>query len=146
MANASFIELSKRVTQLSNGRFRLQIWVSKTSNNIPSEVFVYQRYPKVPTNPLPQDIFVHVASYADINDFPLENPDDEPYFRLYFFDVTFKSLSVLNEKWRMVEKQVTQTVQDIVRLNNLPPMKVDIVDYTITSPVPLGLPQLGDNG
>jgi hypothetical protein len=146
MANASFIELSKRVSVLPNERWRLQVWVSKTSNNIPGEVFVYQRIPKVPTNPQPQDQFVHVASYADINDFPTENPeDDSPFFRLYYFDVTFRSLAVLNQKWVIVKKQITQTVEDIVRLNNLPPVTVEEVDYPVIPQEQVGLPQFGDN-
>lgn len=142
---ASVIELTKRVSNTADGRHRLQVWVSRTTNNIPSEIFVYQRFPSVPLYPDLQDIFVHVASYADLEDFPVGDPEDlVPFYRKYAIDIVFESLAVLLEKWDMLRKQVTHTVEDLVRLYNLAPaevLTVEIREQYVTIP---GLPQTGD--
>jgi hypothetical protein len=122
------ITLSKRITLTDDTRHRLRIWVSETTNNIPAQIFVYQRIPLVPLDTELQDIFVHIASYADIQDYPSETPDDKsPFFRQYFVDLVFDSLAILEENWVRMARSVQLTVEDIARLNDLPPVEIIIL-------------------
>lgn len=122
------ITLSKKVTQTDDFRQRLRVWVSETTNNIPAQVFVYQRIPSVPLDTELQDLFVHVASYADIQDYPSEAPDStSPFFRQYFFDLVFDSKAIMEENWQRILWSVQHTVEDICRLNDLPPVEIRIV-------------------
>jgi hypothetical protein len=122
------ITLSKRITETTDYRQRLRVWVSRTTNNIPAQIFVYQRIPIVPLDTELQDIFVHVASYADIQEYPSEAPDSSsPFFRQYFFDLVFDSLYALEENWRRIVLSVQHTVEDIAKLNNMSPVEILIV-------------------
>ena len=127
----SKLAITKRITN-EGGRHRLRIWVTETSNNIPAEVFVYQHLPFVPDSIALEDVFVHIASYADISDYPATAPDSQsPFFRIYSVDLIFTSLAVLNQKWAIIRAQIQLLVEDIVRLNNLPPAEVEVTSLTI---------------
>jgi hypothetical protein len=122
------ITLSKRITLTDDIRHRLRVWVSETTNNIPAQIFVYQRIPLVPLDTELQDIFVHVASYADIQDYPAEAPDNEsPFFRQYFFDLVFDSLYILEQNWLRIASSVQHTIEDIARLNEMGPIEIIIL-------------------
>ena len=112
----------------------MQIWVSETSNNIPGPLFVYQQIPPVPESTdegevlVPKDKFVHVASYADVIAFPSQSPSaDNPYFRLTYVDLVHDSRDFLEERWKMIQAQLKHTVEDVVRINILPPAQVNFV-------------------
>jgi hypothetical protein len=130
--------LSKRLTteidpEGPTATHRLRVWVSEASNNLPAEIFVYQKIPPVPKTEEAQleEIFVHIASYADILDFPVDCPSEEtPFFRLHYIDLSFTSLALLDEKWSMMKKMINHTVEDIVRLNNLPAVSLEELDVT----------------
>ena len=132
----SVIQLSKRQTstidpETQEAVHRLRVWVSQATEGIPSELFVYQQIPPVPktTEDQLEQLFVHVASYADIIDFPANAINEEsPFFRQYYVDLTFASLGVLNEKWSMMKRMINATVEDIVRLNNLPAISLEELD------------------
>jgi len=122
---SSYIKISKRLTLTADARHRLQVWVSETTNNIPATIFVYQRIPLVPLDTGLSDLFVHVASYADTVDFPESVPAaDSPYFRMYYVDLLFDSLATLEEKWTWMRRQIKLLVEDIVRINTLPPVEI----------------------
>jgi len=125
----SHVTISKRVTLTADARHRLQAWVSETSNNIPPTIFVYQRIPLVPLDTGLSDLFVHVASYADTVDFPENEPAaDSPYYRRYYIDLLFDSLATLEEKWTWMRRQIKLLVEDIVRVNTLPPVDIQELD------------------
>jgi len=138
---ASQIEITKRIS-LYGDMHRLQVWVSRTTNNIPSQLFVYQRYPSVPLSEALTDRFVNIASYADVTDYAIDDPEgDEPFFRKYAIDLVFESLAILLQKWDIMQRQMTHTIEDFVRLNNLPPAEIEIIDIKEPHPDPIGLPQ-----
>jgi len=104
------------------------MWVSETTNNIPNTIFVYQDYPDVANSGNLPEYFVHIASYADILDFPEEARDKiTPFFRKGYIDLTFNSLATLDEKVTLMLRQIKLLVEDIVRLNNLPPVEVVVI-------------------
>lgn len=120
------VVLSKRLTVTEDNRHRLRVWVSETSHNIPSTLFVYQQIPVVPLDSGLNQLFVHVASYADLGDYP-ENAsgDDSPFFRLHHFDLVFDSLAYLEQTWQRVHRMVQHTAEDIAKLNGLEPAVVE---------------------
>jgi hypothetical protein len=122
------VEITRRVDTTEDGSFRLRIWVSKTSHNIPSELFVFQKVPKVPFSNIPEDWFVHIPTYSDVITLPVGAPEKEPFFRKNGVDVTFQSRAILEEKWIRMKRHIQILIEDIVRLNKLPPIEVTIVD------------------
>jgi len=126
---ADTITIMKRIdSDPVEGTARFRIWVSETTDTIPAEIFVYQKYPRVPLDTSITDLFVHIASYADTVDFPVDKPDSQtPYFRRYFADLTFPSLAMLDEKWTLMSRMIQHTVEDWVRLNNLEPVEIVVI-------------------
>jgi hypothetical protein len=123
------IVLNRRVTLTADNRHRIQMWVAETSNNIPPHIFVYQRIPVVPLDQEPSSLFVHMASYADLADFPEGEPNgDSPFFRKYYADLVFDALPYMNTTWERICRMVRLLVEDICRLNRMPPAEVVVVD------------------
>jgi hypothetical protein len=90
---------------------------------------VYQKIPRVPLNDELEELLVHIASYADILNFPEDCPNDEsPFFRRGYIDLTFQDLTMLDEKWNMMKQMINHTVEDIVKLNNLPAVEIIELD------------------
>lgn len=123
-----FIVLNKRVILVDeeNGTYRLQVWVSEASDDIPGKIFVYQKYPAVPdyTEQL-ENIFVHVASFADLAAFPPDTPDNRsPFYRMYYYDILFDTLPLLEETWDITVEHTKILVADVHRVLNLPPIEV----------------------
>ena len=85
--------------------------------------------PRVPLVETDGDLFVHMADYSDMLSFTVGGPDSEsPYFRMYHINLVFDSLAVLEEKWQIMETQLKLLIEDITRLNNLPPVEVVFLD------------------
>jgi len=126
---SSYIQISRRVTLEEDSRHRMRVWVSETSDNLPPTVFVYQRLPSVPSYDVLADLFVHIASYADIADYPENDPgEDSPFFRKYYVDLIFQSLPHLSDTWDLIEGQIKNTVEDLVRLNGEEAVEVIVND------------------
>jgi len=123
------IKISKKITLTDDIRQRLRVWVSETSNNIPGRLFVYQHIPIVPMDTELANLFVHVASYADINDYPEEAPDTKsPFFRRSGFDLVFDSKAELELAWIRAYRMLQNIVEDISRLNSMDPVEIVVVD------------------
>jgi hypothetical protein len=121
----SHISVSKRTTLTDDNRHRLQLWVSETTNNIPASIFVYQRIPTVPLSSALSTIFVHIASYADLAEFPEDTPDStSPFFRRRSVDLVFDSLPYLNDTYKRIILMVRQLVEDVGRLNDWDPAEI----------------------
>jgi len=126
---SSYIQLTRRITLEEDNRHRLRAWVSETSDNILPTVFVYQKLPSVPAYDALAELFVHVASYADIADYPENSPgEDSPFFRKYHIDLIFHSLPHLSDTWDLIEGQVKHTVEDLTRLNGEEAVEVIVND------------------
>lgn len=126
---SSYIKLNKKISPYDGEAHRLQTWISETSNNIPATLFVYQRIPSVPNFDGLSDIFVHIASYADIADYPENDPDDSsPFFRKYYADIVFTSLPELENKWTMIRGMIGLTLEDICRLNSMGPIDIEEIN------------------
>jgi len=124
------IEISRRTNLVPDGRHQLRIWVSKTTANIPPEIFVYQLVPPVPFIDDPHNKFVHIATYEAMLTLPINEPveDESPFFRLSSIDLTFTSLAVLERKFIRMRRHIQTLIEDIVRLNALPPVEIVIID------------------
>jgi hypothetical protein len=118
----SILEVSKRFTTSNQGRTRMRIWISETTNGIPPEVFMFQRIPAVPGYNAgePEDRYVHVCSYADMVAFPKDTPSiDSPYYRKRYIDLAHDSRVFLEELWQQIKCQLQNLLEDIVRINHL---------------------------
>lgn len=82
---------------LTDGKWRLQAWVSETEN-MTEKIFVYQRKVDVPYAETPRDVFVNVAQPSDLADYPEDAPNDLfPYFRQYSLDLSIDSALLASE-------------------------------------------------
>jgi len=129
------LELSKRETIIGDGNVRLQMWISRSEDTVPHELFVYQRTPAVPDLNLdnrtePTGSFAHIASYHDVLQFPADNPDPDlaPFFRKHFLDLEFEDQELLAETVTLTQAFLTYTLRDILHKNNLPEDAVIIED------------------
>jgi hypothetical protein len=129
MSEQPKIQVTKRVTASGDqGMVRLQAWVSAGTPEVPPELFVYQRIGTVPKADFPSDQFVHIASYADIVAFPVTEPDSyAPYFRKNGVDLIFPTRALLEKTWELCRAHLKLTIEDITRIDGLPPMEFEIV-------------------
>ncbi len=113
---ASTIKVSKRVTQNSDYTYRLQAWVSETSDNIPSEIFLHRTVPGVDAWEGPAAAYYGICSYADLLNYAVDVSDTSSnFFRKSGIDLDFTSVSVLDATWDAVVTGVQLLVNDIVR-------------------------------
>ena len=107
----------------------MRFWVSETTQNIPSEIFIYQRTPQVPLYDEPTDLFVHIGTYSDLIELDADEPEEgNVFFRKSSVDITFNSIEKLERKWIRIRAHINILIEDIVRLNKLPPVEVIFVD------------------
>lgn len=117
------IVVVKQVTPVdTEGSFKLRVWIRETTHGIPADLMVYQHIPPVPSMDYPQDQWVHIASYADLAMYPVDAPDCyTPFFRKYYFDLTFPVRPALEACWSLCRQHLQLTVEDYTRINGLPP-------------------------
>jgi len=127
MAN---IKVNRRVSQ-EDIEFRLQIWVTETSDNIPGEIFLFKKAPNFPENtPDPFYAYVQVCTYADMLNYPKESSDyPTVFYRRRQLDLTFTSLNQLSEYWDTIDTAIQNLINDIVDTNNAIPV-VTVHNYT----------------
>lgn len=127
----STYQVSRRFTLQDNNLYRMQVWVSAITEDLPCKIFAWQTLYPFPEDPGPTDIFVHVCKYSDLIAIPEDEP--EPWetvqlYRRHWFDLESKDKARLESVWRKVKEQVQFLVQDIVRTNTLPPAEVGFVE------------------
>jgi hypothetical protein len=114
----SNINLSKRITQEDDNTYRLQVWVSETSDNIPSEIFLHRVAPEIDEWDGSSIPYYGVCAYADLVNYAVDEPDGASnFYRKSGVDLTFKSLSILNQTWIQIDEDTQQLVDDIVKTN-----------------------------
>lgn len=88
------------------GAIRLLLTATEPVNIDPA-IFVWQRKPKSPHRTEEEDICSHVASPADMEEFPVGEPDPgSPFFRLTYADMLFRSVVYL-------EETITRTLSNV---------------------------------
>jgi len=115
------ITITKKITQ-TDERFRLRVWVSETSDNIPATVFLMERIPGVPGLTDPYNRFIRVCNYSDMLHYTATTPQTEnPYFRLPGVDLIFTSYNQLNTYFTdTIHAEVQVLIDDIVDTNTAP--------------------------
>ena len=116
------IEATRRVSQVGD-EFRLQVWVTSTSLNIPGEVFLFRLAPYYPDNdPAPFYIFVRACTYADMINYPAEDSTySTVFYRRRMLDQSFKSINQLNTDWEVINTALQALIEDIVETNSVAP-------------------------
>jgi hypothetical protein len=90
---------------------------------------MYQLLPTLPDVDGNEMGFVHVCTYSDMLTRPQSMAEEgSPFFRMPHIDISFKSLVVLHEKWLKIRRHVHTLVEDIVKINGLPPAEIQIVE------------------
>ncbi len=128
---ARFITLNPfGLTQYVQGRtqgWRLRIEIGDREN-IPAEIFVYQRKPLPPSAGAFTDDFVNIASPADLEEYPVNEPAGAvPFYRLAYADIIFRSQSLADEAWNAIIADVTELIRTLDLMDNLVPMQPVVI-------------------
>lgn len=87
--------------------YRLRISVESTTN-VPKDIFLYQKEPATGLTAATKDSFVCVCSAADLEQFPVGQPQDgePPFYRLDWIDVVEEELETVDQIWEDVNSAV----------------------------------------
>jgi len=113
------LTVEKRVTEITGeGSHRLQMWVS-SYQDIDPEIFVWQRRPPNPPNTEDTDEYVNVASAADMEEYPVDNPDAElpPFYRKTSLDILFRSVALMDKSIATIEADIQSLINNLDRLD-----------------------------
>ena len=126
----SEIVLSRRVTDDDDDGYRIRAWVSKASEGIDADIFAFQQLPDVPSQTWSDDCFVYVCSYTDMIELYPEEPQAgiTPFFRKRYFDLTYICFQDLIYVWIRILRHIQQLLDDISRINGLPPTTIVTYD------------------
>lgn len=107
-APTGFITLSKKVTVTTDDKFRLQIWTSEATASIDPAVFLYRQTPPMPEATEPNMSYQGVCSFSDWKNYRADSPQySTGYFRTRYVDVTFTSLTDLENLWDTITVSLT---------------------------------------
>lgn len=94
-----------------------------TSVEMPQEIFVFQRTTQYGESADDQfaDLFVNVASPVDIEEIPVNNPNDDnnPFYRSKDLTLCFRSSVELEECWGYIKEDIEGLVDALNSLANL---------------------------
>lgn len=113
------------------GALRLRVDVVDAVH-IDPHIFVYRRDMSSPYTPdaSPTDTFFAVASPADMDDYPLDNPDAKkafPFFRKRVVELDFRSTLLADEAWQVI----VQEAAVLIHATN----KLEILKHAETVPI-----------
>lgn len=102
------------------GAIRLRITASDPLN-MEAAVFVWHRLPKSPFQDEAIDVVSHIASAADMAEFPVDEPTlaGIPYFRRSYVDFLFRSTTECEAAWERAERDVGVLVESLKALDVL---------------------------
>jgi len=116
------ISLHRDVTGHVDGTIqgtRLVVTVTSASE-LSEKIFVYKEVPLNPNDSTTIAQFDHVASPADLEDFPEDAPiagSDPSWFRLNKVDVVVRSRAIADELWDAILQDVTDLKTTLDRLD-----------------------------
>lgn len=113
------------------GAARLKVVATDPENSgADPNVFLFNRRPANPYDGSVFDLFIGVASAADMADFPVGEPDPDaayPIFRENEFEIDIRTIGLLNETWTLVVEEVGTLLAILDRLELLvPTVTVDL--------------------
>jgi hypothetical protein len=115
----------KNVNYQTLGAFRLRIDAMDISGGqTDPNVFLYLRSLTNPYTQITEDFWMSVAGPVDMSEYPAENPNTRtayPIFRLSFVEVDLRAVSLANEVWTQVIREVTNLINALNLLENLTP-------------------------
>jgi len=117
------ISITKQVDKTDDDRYRLKIYTSETSDNIPSQIFLLELLAPVPEQSFPAAKFLKVCSYADMINYPARAPGtDNSFYRDYYIDLIFTSYNQLNTFLEDIKTDVQTLIDDIALTNTATPV------------------------
>jgi len=102
--------------------FRMKVEAVDPVGDMTSYVFVYRRYPPDPYTQEVFDEFVTVASFVDLDEYPVGEPDPQsslPFFRSNVVELDFRSAADAEEAWNIIRTEVCALVDALNRADNM---------------------------
>lgn len=108
-------EISEYVEGRTEG-YRLRLDVIEAIG-IPPEIFVYQRKRGLLPNERDRDEFSNVASPADLEEYPADEPEPtRSFFRLKSIDVVFRNLDLLRTSLNDVRQDICSLIESLCQM------------------------------
>jgi hypothetical protein len=104
--------------------FRLKVDVEAVSGGMLPEIFVFNRCPPDPNTGDSTDRFLTVASFVDMSDWPVGNPDPDkglPFFRKSAVELDLRSMSDYNAVWELLVSEANNLCYALDRADILVP-------------------------
>lgn len=113
--------------------YRMLIEVTAAQGVSPN-IFVFLRQT---VNGVQDDVFQNIASPADLQEYPVNNPNPDtiavpPFYRLASVDLVFRTEDLAMEAWRDMQQDIAQLRQSLNYMNNLDVQEV--VDFGTPTP------------
>jgi hypothetical protein len=120
------------------GTFRLRV-EAMTMPGFTTDPNVFLLY-RLPTNPYDgsaQDLYYGVASPVDMAEYPIGEPNNTttyPFFRLNYIEVDLRSITLLDQLWEFIKKQISALLQAMDTLDD----KLELEEEILVGEVPGG--------
>src|SRR5262245_29878407 len=101
--------------------YRMRVEVV-AAENMDKRIFLYRRDPVNPYTNEPTDTFFTIASPADLEEFPPEEPDANkafPFFRKDFVELDFRSLRIAMNAWQVILREISVLIEALNKLEDL---------------------------
>jgi len=116
MATPVYINLQYK-TSFTAGLWRLKVWVASTEW-CPQWIFLMRALPELPATEHDDKAFIRVCSYSDLMNYPaLETDEHRCHYRIASLDLTFSSLTDLEELLTGLETDIGHLADDIYNVS-----------------------------
>ena len=106
------IKLAYNLFLQADGTWRLQVWTSHFEGEIGPKIFVYQRLTDTPFEPSSRDMFVNIAQFTDMVEYPEDEPEwDCNFFRKQYMDVAVEDSELAYKSLERINSDVNALIQ-----------------------------------
>jgi hypothetical protein len=91
----------------------MQIWTDSATDDIDPNVFMYRQTPPIPEATVPNVSYIGVCSFSDWKNYLVDGPQySTGYFRTRALDITFTSLTDLENLWDSIKAALNSLCQE----------------------------------
>lgn len=102
--------------------FRVRIEVASVCGGMDPNIFVYRREPANPVTGVQWDTFQTIASFPDMEEYPIGTPNSEtpfPYFRSDSIELDLRSVEDVDYVWQLVLTEAAHLINALDKAEQL---------------------------
>jgi len=122
------LQLTKTISDTSDGKCRLRIWVSGTEN-VDEAVFLVRHIQPVPGGQVPSSIFIRFCTVSDLYNYPVGAHDTiRSHFRVSHLDFVYTSRITAEKFWQDTKTAMTDLLAELKAVSDAPEAEVTLVE------------------